>query len=346
MEKFIGDAVVGVFGMPVLHEDDAVRALRAASDLLSGVRDLNVELRSRMGVELAVRVGVNTGSVMVGDAAGDVALMAGDAADVGARLEQAAAPGEVLMGETTFQLARDAIDAEAVPPLAVKGKTSPLDAFRLLGHRAAGRRTRKRRFSVPLVGRRHALQLARNAFDTAVDDRTCALLTVVGAPGVGKSRLVEEMLARVRGEALVLEGRCLAYGEGATYWPLVEMLQRLADDDPVPIKERLAGVEHADEIGEGLDTLTGRSRAATAGEIAWAFRRLLESLARRQPVVVVVDDSAVGRAGPARPAGPPHRPVPWSPDPARLHGPPGVPADPTELGGRTAALDHHRSRTT
>ena len=290
VEKFIGDAVVGVFGIPVVHEDDAVRALRAASELRAGLRELNVGLKQWVGVELAARVGVNTGTVMVGDPAGDVSLLAGDAANVGARLEQAAGAGEVLMGDTTYRLARFAVDAEALPPLTVKGKVRPITAFRLLGDLVASGQTRGRRFSAPLVGRHRELRLARTSYETAVEERACVLLTVVGAPGVGKSRLVEELLAEIRSEALVLEGRCLAYGDGITYWPLVQMVQALTDSGLPPMSELLAGVDHADEVAAGLSTLTGRSSASTAGEIAWAFRRLVESLARRQPVVVVVDD--------------------------------------------------------
>jgi hypothetical protein len=148
---------------------------------------------------------------------------------------------------------------------------------------------RRRRFSGPLVGRRRALLQARMAYDTAVEERACALLTVVGSPGVGKSRLVEELLVQVRGDAHVLEGRCLSYGDGITYWPVAEMLQPIADDAR-GWSAWLSGVDHVEEIALGLDAMLGRSTLAGSAQMAWAFRRLLESLARDRPVVVVVDD--------------------------------------------------------
>jgi class 3 adenylate cyclase len=289
VEKFIGDAVVAVFGIPVVREDDAIRAVRAAADLLTAVDDLNAGLRERLDVELAVRVGLNTGEVMIADATGDVALMAGDAANVGARLEQAAGSGEVLIGESTYALAKDHVDVDALPALTAKGKTDPLLAYRLRRVHPAGGPMRRRRFSGPLVGRRRPLLQARMAYDTVVEERACALLTVVGSPGVGKSRLVEELLAQVRGEAHVLEGRCLSYGEGITYWPVAEMLQPIVDDAR-GWSARLSGVDHAEEIASGLDAMLGRSTLAGSAQMAWAFRRLLESLARDRPVVVVVDD--------------------------------------------------------
>ncbi len=289
VEKFIGDAVVAVFGIPVVREDDALRATRAATDLHAAVTALNVDLRSRHAVELVVRVGINTGPVMIADATGDVALMAGDAANVAARLEQAAGPGEVLLGAATHLLVRDHVDVEPLRRLMVKGKADPVVAYRLLGVHPVGGPMRRRRFSGALVGRRRQLLQARMAYDTAVEENACALLTVVGAPGVGKSRLVDELLSQVRGDALVLQGRCLSYGEGITYWAVAEMLRPLVDGDGT-WGAALVGVEHAEDISIGLDTMLGRSSAATGGQMAWAFRRLLESLAQVRPVVVVVDD--------------------------------------------------------
>ena len=289
VEKFIGDAVVGVFGIPTLHEDDALRAVRAAADLLVAVRELNKDLGERFGVELAVRIGVNTGEVLVG--VGDESLMSGDAANVAARLEQAAGSGEVLLGESTRWLVRDVIDAQRVGPLSVKGKSEPLVAYRLVGVWPESLRPgRSRRFAGRLVGRQRQLRLAETAYATAVEEPACVLLTVVGATGVGKSRLVEELLARVGDQALALAGRCLSYGEGITYWPTIEMLNRLAEADPRPVSSWLDGVEHADLIRAGLDTMLGRAEVANGQEIAWAFRRLVETVAAARPVVLVVDD--------------------------------------------------------
>lgn len=287
VEKFIGDAVVGVFGIPVVHEDDALRAVRAAAELPVAVHELNAELRPRLGIELAVRVAVNTGEVLSGDGGG--ALMSGDAINVAARLEAAASAGEVLMGESTFRLVRRAVDAEDVGPLAVKGKAEPQAAFRLVGMRAAGASVR-RRFSGALVGRARQLGLAEGLYATAVEESTCVLLTVVGEPGVGKSRLVQELLVWIGGRASVLKGRCLSYGDGITYWPTTEMLTGLASSDPTSLGEQLDGVAHAEEILAGLDTMVGRAATSTAPEMAWAFRRLVETLAGRRPVVLVIDD--------------------------------------------------------
>jgi len=286
VEKFIGDAVVGVFGIPVVHEDDALRAVRAAADLLVEVRDLNKDLQARLGVELAVRIGVNTGEVL----SGGEALMSGDAANVAARLEGSAGAGEVLLGEATYRLVRDLVEADDVSPLVVKGKAEPLSAFRLLGVHSAAVGQRRRRFSGPLVGRDRQLRMAEAMYATAVEESACVLLTVLGEPGVGKSRLVEELLAGIGGKAWVLQGRCLPYGDGITYWPTTEMLTGLAEHDPTSLDEHLVGVPHAVEISAGLATMLGAAKTATGREVAWAFRRFVETLARRQPLVLVVDD--------------------------------------------------------
>ena len=286
VEKFIGDAVVGVFGIPVVHEDDALRAVRAAADLLAEVRDLTRELQLRLGVELAVRIGVNTGEVL----SGGEALMSGDAANVAARLEAAAGAGEVLLGEATYRLVRDLVEAEDVSTLVVKGKTEPLSAFRLLGVHSAAVGQRRRRYSGPLVGRDRQLRMAEAMYATAVEESACVLLTVLGEPGVGKSRLVEELLAGIAGRAWVLQGRCLPYGDGITYWPTTEMLTGLAEHDPRTLDEHLAGVPHAAEILAGLATMLGAAETATGREVAWAFRRFAETLARHRPLVLVVDD--------------------------------------------------------
>ena len=208
-----------------------------------------------------------------------------------ARLEQAAGAGEVLLGETTRWLVRDVIDAQRVGPLSVKGKSEPLVAYRLVGVWPASLKPgRSRRFAGRLVGRRRQLRLAETAFEMAVEEPACVLLTVVGEAGVGKSRLVEELLARVGDQAVALAGRCLSYGEGITYWPTIEMLNRLAEADPRPVSSWLDGVEHADLIRTGLETMLGRAEAASGQEIAWAFRRLVETVAVARPVILVVDD--------------------------------------------------------
>jgi class 3 adenylate cyclase/tetratricopeptide (TPR) repeat protein len=264
VEKFIGDAVMAAFGVPVVHEDDALRALRAAVELRESLASLNAELERDYGVSLRVRTGVNTGEVVTGT---EERLVTGDAVNVAARLEQAAEPGEILIGEQTHVLARDAIEVEPVAPLAVKGKTEALVAFRLLRVRV-GAPAFARRLDAPLVGRRAELARVRSAFDDAVEARGCRLVTVVGPPGIGKSRLAREVSEALAGEASVLTGRCLPYGEGITYWPLVEIF-------------REAGAEH--ELDAALSS-------GAPEEVFWSVRKSLEQRARERPLALVVED--------------------------------------------------------
>lgn len=260
VEKFIGDAVMAVFGVPQVHEDDALRACRAA-----------VEMRDALpGLGVQARIGVNTGEVVTGT---EERLATGDAVNVAARLEQAAQPGEILVGEETFRLVRDAVEALPVEPLDVKGKSEPVSAHRLLA--VTGELAR--RHTAPMVGRETELQRLGAAFGQAVHDRSCQLFTVLGAAGVGKSRLAFEFLSEV--DARVVRGRCLPYGEGITYWPVVEVLKQLGTVPSDPV------------AAAAIHSLLGESEEGTSAEaIAWAFRKLLEEEAERQPVVVVFDD--------------------------------------------------------
>ncbi len=296
VEKFIGDAVVGAFGLPVLHEDDALRAVRAAADLLVAVRELNKASVARFDVELAVRIGVNTGEVLA-DARSET-LISGDTANVAARLQAAAAPGQVLLSAPTLQLVRDAVAVTDVGPLQLKGKGEPVPAFSLLGVRpASAGQVRRRRFSTRLIGRGRQLSLAEAMYATAAEEQACVLLTVLGEPGVGKSRLVDELLARIGEEAMVLIGRCLPYGDGITYAPLTEMLLMLADQVGGSTSDLASRIEHPQAVVAGLETLAGRAQTATAAEMAWAFRRLAESLGGDRPLVLVVDDLQWGQPG-------------------------------------------------
>ena len=200
----------------------------------------------------------------------DETLATGDAMNVAARLEQAAEAGEVLIGAGTYALVSAAVDAETVEPLEVKGKAEPVPAYRLLNVLDAPERSHASRF----VGREQELRWLLAAWERARAERRCELVTVVGEAGVGKSRLVAEALARV--DARVVRGRCLPYGEGITYWPVVEVVKQLAvlPSDPV--------------AAAAIRSLLGESDVATSGdEIAWAFRKLLEEQA---PLVVVFDD--------------------------------------------------------
>ena len=252
VEKFVGDAVMAVFGIPVAHEDDALRAVRAAWEMRQAV--------SVHGLE--ARIGVNTGEVVVGGE-GET-LVTGDAVNVAARLEQSAPAGQVLIGPETRLLVRDAVRVESVEPLTLKGKSQPVEAFRLL-EVIAGAEPVARHLDSVLVGRERERTRLRREYEDTVADRACRLVTLLGPAGVGKSRLVADFLEHTRQEADVLQGRCLHYGEGITYWPLVELL--------------LA-------IGVGPDTVLGSS----AAETQLAFRRLLEERAAKRPQIVVFDD--------------------------------------------------------
>jgi predicted ATPase/class 3 adenylate cyclase len=298
VQKFIGDAVMAVFGIPALHEDDALRAVRAAAELRSGLEGLNRDLLRDWGVTLEMRTGVNTGEVVAGDPDVGDALVLGDAVNVAARLEQAAAPGEVLLGEPTWRLVRDAVRVEPVAPLALKGKRQPVAAFRLLSV-TPGVPGHARRLDAPMVGRERPLRLLQHAFEAAAGDRACHLVTVLGPAGVGKSRLAAELLAEVGGRATVLQGRCLSYGEGITYWPVTELLRAaagLTDADPpdaarAKLESVLAGQEHAAAVAERLAGLLGLAEPGDSPEeLPWAVRRLLEALARDRPLVVLLDD--------------------------------------------------------
>ncbi len=257
VEKFIGDAVMAVFGVPVAHEDDALRACRAAVEMREAFPDLGIE----------GRIGVGTGEVVTGS---EERLATGDALNVAARLQQAAAPGEALIAATTRALAADAVDVEPVEPLVLKGKKRPVPAFRLLGARASV----ERRHDTTFVGREHELELIAEAWGRAVADQRCELVTIVGDAGLGKSRLTAEALGSI--ETQTVRGRCLPYGVGITYWPVVEVVKQL-------------GVLPSDPAAAAaIRSLLGESEAGTsAEEIAWAFRKLLEEQA---PLVVVFDD--------------------------------------------------------
>ena len=281
VEKFIGDAVVAVFGVPVVHEDDALRAARAAVEMRRSLERLNEELERESGVRIAVRIGVNTGEVVAGDLGPGASFVSGDAVNVAARLEQAAEAGEILVGPDTRRLLGDTVRVEPVSPLDLHGKTEPVEAFRLTGV-LAGAEAIGRRFETVFVGREAELALLRQMFHDAVAGPGCRLVTVVGEPGIGKTRLLSEFSSSVADEARVLTGHCLPYGEGITYWPLAEIVRELiGGDDP---RNELAGYLASDERGELVcDLVLGAvglsDRAGLTEETQWAARRLL----RRSP---------------------------------------------------------------
>ncbi|MFL5942828.1 MAG: AAA family ATPase [Gaiellaceae bacterium] len=275
VEKFIGDAVMAVFGVPVLHEDDALRAVRAAAELRERLGQLNTDLAREFGTSIDLRIGINTGEVVTGT---EERLATGDPVNVAARLEQAAAPGQVLLGETTVEWVGEAVVAEPLADLELKGKSAPVRAWQLLEVKAGETR---RLSAVPMVGRERELGALRGAFAEAVESSACRLVTVVGAAGVGKSRLVSEFLAGLDG-ARVVQGRCLAYGDGITYRPVAEIVRGLEAelDELTPDPRAL----------EALRGLLADGEASSTEEIAWAVRKLLERAAAERPLVCVLDD--------------------------------------------------------
>ncbi len=298
VEKFIGDAVMAVFGIPSVHEDDALRAVRAASEMREALAILNDELERDRGVTIASRIGVHTGEVVAGDPTAGQTLVTGDAVNVAARLEQAAAPGQILLGETTLRLVRDAVTTEPIQPLALKGKTEPVRASALIdvAPRAVGP---TRHHVAPMVGRKEELDALREAVGRATRDRRCIRATVVGPPGVGKSRLVDEFVAAQVEDVVVTHGRCLSYGDGITYWPVVEILTAVAAisdvDGPDEIRSKIGGLLEgsADSaiVVERLAELFGLSGATAAPEETyWAVRTLFEALASRRPLAAVFED--------------------------------------------------------
>jgi class 3 adenylate cyclase/tetratricopeptide (TPR) repeat protein len=293
VEKFIGDAVMAVFGIPTVHEDDALRAVRAAVELRRAVEALSRELEAERALKIEIRTGINTGEVVAGDAEAGQLLVTGDAVNVAARLQQAAAAGEIVLGEATRRLVRDAVRVEPVGSLALKGKTNGVLSWRLLDvHEGAP--AFARRFDSPLIGRERELAQLRQAFERAVEEKTTYLFTLLGAAGIGKSRLVAEFVTTLSDSATVLSGRCLSYGDGITLWPLAEIVRELIGDsgDPRAAIAELLGDDHAaDPIAERIGAMLGRDHVATSPEETfWAVRSLFQALGRRRPLLVVLDD--------------------------------------------------------
>lgn len=297
VEKFIGDAVMAIFGVPVLHEDDPLRAVRAACEMRQSLTALDEEFERMWGVRLRGRIGVNTGEVMAGDHVQGHLIVTGRAVTLAKRLEEAAATDEILISDATHRLVRDAVAAEPVSGREAKGGET-LDGFavREVQPNAPGR---ARRFDTPLVGRERELGALLSAFERVVEQRECHMVTLLGDAGVGKSRLVQEFATTIAAEAAVLHGRCLPYGDGITYWPLLEIVRSVVEGEGSSASELtkesivalLPDDEKADVIA-GLisDALGLRPSVAGTEQTFWAIRRLFESLARSRLLVLVFDD--------------------------------------------------------
>ena len=258
VEKFIGDAVMAVFGVPQVHEDDALRACRAAVEMRDALPELGLE----------ARIGMDTGEVVTGT---EERLATGDAVNVASRLQHAAQPGEILIGDETLRLVHDAVETVEVEPLELKGKSAPVPAHRLLDVRDAPERVHESAF----VGRAQELETLRQTWRSASSPRSGAkLVTVIGNAGVGKSRLTAELVSSV--QARWVRGRCLSYGEGITYFPVAEVLKQL---DAVPSDATAAAAlrsllrrERHDHLGR-RDRLGVPQAARGAGPDRLCFRR-------------------------------------------------------------------------
>jgi class 3 adenylate cyclase/tetratricopeptide (TPR) repeat protein len=281
VEKFIGDAVLAVFGVPVVHEDDALRAVRAAAGIRDAMAALNEELARDFGTTLTLRIGVNTGAVVTGTAE---RLATGDAVVVAARLEQGAPPGEILLGEETVRLVRGSVELGELEHVQAKGKAEPLAAYRLV---AVSDEAPQRSHAAPFVGRERERRLLGDAWERARAERAAYLFTVLGTAGVGKSRLTGEFLAGLE-DARAVGGRCLPYGEGITYWPVVEIVKQLLGTNAAATLDELVLDETA---AASLLGLLGEGEQPASSElVAWSVRKLLEGVADSTPLVVVLDD--------------------------------------------------------
>jgi class 3 adenylate cyclase/tetratricopeptide (TPR) repeat protein len=273
VEKFIGDEVMAVFGVPAVHEDDALRAVRAAQEMQDALPELGLE----------ARIGINTGEVLAGDPAQGLGFVAGEAVIIAKRLEQGASTGEIIIGKATYALVQHAVSAGPLERIPVKGKAEDVGRRRI-DEVDRDAPTRARRLDIPLVGRTEELAHLRQAFERSVDEGSCRLFTVLGPAGIGKSRLADELVGLLEPHATTAVGRCLPYGEGITFWPLTEIVPALGDvteglgDDAVLVLRLLAGLTgDADAVGSSEESF-------------WAVRRAFEACAQRQPLVVFIED--------------------------------------------------------
>jgi class 3 adenylate cyclase len=298
VDTFMGGALMAVFGIPKIHEDDALRAVRAVDEMRE-VRDrLNEELERDRGMTISTRIGVHTGEVVAGDPSAGQRMVIGDAVNVAARMEQAAEPGEILIGRTTHRLVKDAVSAEPIEPLRLKGRSQPIHALRLL-RVTPGVPGLIRHLDSPMVGRTREFAALQQTFDRVLQENACHLFTVFGSAGVGKSRLMAAFVDVLGDRATVLRGRCLPYGEGITFYPLAEALIDVGGlneaDTPQAARTKLAALVGSDRLAERVAECVGQAIGIPGSETApeeslWAIRILLERLAVELPVVFVIDD--------------------------------------------------------
>ncbi len=294
IEKFIGDAVMAVFGVPTVREDDALRAVRAALEMKERLAVLNDDLERRYGVRLANRTGVNTGELVAGGSAiVNQRLVIGDAVNVTARLEQAAPANDILIGESTYRLVRDVVEVEEMEPLELKGKSERVPAYRLLAVNEG--EALVRHHERPMIGREQELSILHDALGEAIADGRGRIVTLLAQAGMGKSRLTLEFATAVEPAAQVLRGRCLSYGRGITYWPLIEIVRQASsitdDDSPGLALAKLTALAGSDAVAERVASVMGLWDAQfPVEEIMWGARKLFERMANQRPLVVIFED--------------------------------------------------------
>jgi class 3 adenylate cyclase/tetratricopeptide (TPR) repeat protein len=303
VEKFIGDAVMAVFGAPLAHEDDAERAVRAGLRILEAIEDLNA---AEPELSLQVRIGISTGEAVVALGArpdeGE-GIVTGDVVNTASRLQGAAPVNGIAVSETTFRATERIFEYEELEPAAVKGKTDPLALYRPLAPRARFGSDVTRTHTTPLIGRELERPLLIGTFERSAQQRSCQLVTIVGEPGVGKSRLCAELFSYIdeRPELITWrQGRCLPYGEGIAFWALGEIVKAecgiLESDSP---EQAQAKLERAlPEAEQDLPWLKARlaplvgagGEPASQEESFTAWRRFLDALAAQGPTVLVFED--------------------------------------------------------
>jgi class 3 adenylate cyclase len=290
VEKFIGDAVAGTFGIPEAHEDDALRAVRAALEMQEEAAEIDAEIDDP-GVRMVVRIAVHCGEAFADEAAATQGRIAGDVFNTAARLQAAAEPGDVVVSAMVERMLRRRVNFAALGPIELKGKANRVGAYRVLGIRPMSAR-----FETPLVGRERPLRLLDEALQDAIDNQSCVLVTVLAPPGVGKSRLAASFADAVREYVTVLVGQTPSYGNGVTFAPLVELLSQAAgrlsgdaEEVATVLRQRVAGQRDGAAIGERIAQVLGVGETL-ASEASWAVRRLFEVLASERPLVVVLED--------------------------------------------------------
>jgi class 3 adenylate cyclase/tetratricopeptide (TPR) repeat protein len=321
VDKYIGDNVMGVFGAPVAHEDDPERAVRAGLAMLAAMDEINEAIATDLGASFSLRVGINSGEVLAGRV-GDGYTVIGDPVNVAARLQAAAEPGTVIVGEITHRLTRAAIEYVELEPLELKGKAEPVPAWEAVRAVIRGRTSRPSRVSTPMIGRDDEAALLLSLYETVVTEREPHLVTVIGQAGVGKSRLLRELGTRVgelQPQPAVRLGSCPPYGSGLAYWALGEVIRgtfEIVDTDEGPIAWRKLhrGIEallqqaDTEESPDRLALVVGRALGIDPPDDAEVeqieggnpeqmrdllfsgVRSLVEAASRVQPLVFAVED--------------------------------------------------------